>query len=105
LYFQEEKISPVAEQASWKVDDVANWLKQCGLEECIFLSFSFRITFDVVEDESTFRNHEMDGQALLALVRLVKTDKLKVFMKIMVSTLKVEKLGHQLKFLTLLGRM
>jgi hypothetical protein len=46
----------------------------------------------------------MDGQALLVMAELAKTDKM-IFVQMMVSTLKVEKLGHQLKFLALLGRM
>jgi hypothetical protein len=60
--FAEEKAVP--EQTSWKIDDVANWLRQSGLQQCILSNVSYRsLFFDVVETRQlsgTMKSMERD---------------------------------------------
>jgi hypothetical protein len=60
--------------------------------------------FEFDEDEQSFRDHDIDGETLLFMAELAKTNK-EMIVEIMKTQLKVSVVGHQLKLLKLLLRM
>jgi hypothetical protein len=59
---------------------------------------------DDFKDQSAFRNHKFDGEALLSMAELAKTDK-RLIMELMELKLKLIAVGHQLKLLRLLSNI